>query len=95
VELHTGVESGADAVEQMLGAEFQGLVLPSTIRQVAAEEVAAFASARVRTFIPIFAWRQARTRILAMLELGPSASLSSLDAGGSSSRAASRVHRSG
>lgn len=95
MELHTGVESGADAVEQMLGAEFQGRVLPSTIRQVAAEEVAAFASARVRTFIPIFAWRQARTRILAMLELGPSASLSSLDAGGSSSRAASRVHRSG
>ena len=95
MELHTGVESGADAVEQMLGAEFQGRVLPGTIRQVAAEEVAAFASARVRTFIPIFAWRQARTRILAMLELGPSGSLSSLDADGSSGRAVSRRHRSG
>jgi hypothetical protein len=95
VELHTGVESGADAVEQMLGAEFQGRVLPGAIRQVAAEEVAAFASARVRTFIPIFAWRQARTRILAMLELEPSGSLSSLDAVGSSGRAMSRRHRSG
>ena len=95
MELHTGVESSADAVEQMLGAEFQGRVLPGTIRQVAAEEVAAFASARVRTFIPIFAWRQARIRILAMLELGPTGSLSSLDAGGSSGRAMSRRHLSG
>ena len=86
MELHTGVESGVNAVERMLGAEFQGRVLPATIRQVVAEEVAAFASARVRTFIPIFAWRQARTRILAMLELGPSGSLSSLDDGGSSVR---------
>jgi len=86
VELHTGVESGVNAVERMLGAEFQGRVLPATIRQVVAEEVAAFASARVRTFIPIFAWRQARTRILAMLELGPSGSLSGLEAGGSSVR---------
>ncbi len=68
VELHTATTSSQASVEQRLAAEFTGRVPPEIIKEVAAEEVAVFDSARVRDYVPIFAWRQARTRILGLLE---------------------------
>jgi hypothetical protein len=58
-----------EIVEHELQAEFEGIVSTEELSTIAREEVDAFGSARVRDFVPILAWRQARSRVLAGLEL--------------------------
>jgi hypothetical protein len=56
-------------VIKQLCAEFGDRIDPLTIRDVAAQELAGFAGARVRDFVPILVWRRARARIK-QLDLG-------------------------
>lgn len=47
-----------------LEEEFGDGVDPVLLREIAREEVEGFESARVRDFVPIIAWRQARARVI-------------------------------
>jgi len=67
-------------VVKQLCAEFGDRVDPVTIQDVAAGELAGFADARVREFVPIFAWRRARARIRRQLDPAAPASRGDLRA---------------
>jgi hypothetical protein len=57
----------ADVIER-LSAEFGDRIEADTLRRVASQEVALFEGAKVRTFVPMIAWRLARLRLLETLE---------------------------
>jgi hypothetical protein len=59
-----------EIVEHDLHAEFEEIVPREELSRIAREELDAFGSARVRDYVPILAWRQARNRVLATLGLG-------------------------
>ena len=64
------VVEGADVlahVIEALSAEFGDRVDPASIRRIAAQEVALFENAKVRTHVQVIAWRLARARLLARL----------------------------
>jgi hypothetical protein len=50
-------------VVDRLAGEFGSRVDPDTLRAVAVREMASFEGARVRDFVPILAWRQARMQL--------------------------------
>jgi hypothetical protein len=54
----------SDAVFDRLSAEFGDRIDADTIRRVAIQEIALFENAKVRTFVPLIAWRLARFRLL-------------------------------
>jgi hypothetical protein len=60
-------------VVEQLCTEFGDRLDPVMIRAVAAEELNHFAGAKVREFVPIFAWRRARARLRSRLELATEA----------------------
>jgi hypothetical protein len=47
-----------------LEEEFGDGIDPALLHEIAREEVEGFESARVRDFVPIIAWRQARARVV-------------------------------
>jgi hypothetical protein len=61
-----------EIVEHDLHAEFKEIVPRERLSAIAREELDAFRTARVRDFVPIFAWRQARERVLAELSFATS-----------------------
>jgi hypothetical protein len=50
-------------VRGQLEAEYGGTVPQERINRAAEEAVAEFSGARIRDFIPLLAWRQARARL--------------------------------
>jgi hypothetical protein len=60
----TGGASEVRGVIERLSAEFGDRIDPDTICRVAIQEAALFEGAKIRTFVPIIAWRRARFRLL-------------------------------
>jgi hypothetical protein len=47
-------------LREQLAGEYEGMVPPETIDQVAERALEEFEGARIRDFVPVFAWRRAR-----------------------------------
>jgi hypothetical protein len=58
-----GGSSDVSDVIERLSDEFGGRIDAETIRRVAIHEVALFEGAKVRTYVPMIAWRLARYRL--------------------------------
>ena len=61
-----GVGSFVDALpglRRQLAEEYGEEVTPETIDRVAEQSLGEFQGARVREFVPVFAWRRARQRL--------------------------------
>jgi hypothetical protein len=50
-------------LRQQLESEYGGTVPPESIHQAAAEALDELSGARIREFVPVFAWRRARARL--------------------------------
>ncbi len=50
-------------LRQQLESEYGGIVPPETIQRAAAEALDELSGARLREFVPVFAWRRARARL--------------------------------
>lgn len=60
-----------ESVEHDLSAEFGDRLTPDTIHTMAEEAVSELSDARVHEFVPVLAWRRARSRArIAVLAMG-------------------------
>ena len=58
---------GEKELYERLEADFGHIVDPATLREIAKDEVGSFEFARIRDFIPLIAYRQARDRVIRQL----------------------------